>query len=68
MAIINGHSLHMANLAVVASHGVNGVSGLHSNIHCANRCSTISKIWPNKFQNVTNGIASRRWLYQSIRS
>ena len=65
MAIINGHSLHMANLAVVASHSVNGVSNLHSNILRESLFHDFYKIWPNKFQNVTNGIASRRWLYQS---
>ena len=65
MAIINGHSLHMANLAVVASHSVNGVSNLHSNILRESLFHDFYKIWPNKFKNVTNGIASRRWLYQS---
>ena len=65
MAIINGHSLHMANLAVVASHSVNGVSNLHSNILRESLFHDFYKIWPNKFQNVTNGIASRRWLYQT---
>ena len=50
---------------MVASHSVNGVSNLHSNILRESLFHDFYKIWPNKFQNVTNGIASRRWLYQS---
>ena len=65
MAIINNHQLRMANLAIVGSHSVNGVSKLHSDILKESLFNDFYKIQPNKFQNVTNGIASRRWMYQS---
>ena len=65
MAIVNGHSIRMANLSIVGSHSVNGVSTLHSNILKDSLFHDFYKIQPYKFHNVTNGIASRRWLYQS---
>ena len=65
MAIIDNHSIRMANLSVVGSHSVNGVSSLHSEILKNDLFNDFYKIQPYKFKNVTNGIASRRWLYQS---
>lgn len=65
MAIIDGNELRMANLCVVASHTVNGVSALHSNIIKNDIFKGFSVITPNKFTNVTNGIAYRRWLCQA---
>lgn len=65
MSIIQDNMIHMAKLCVAASHNVNGVSKLHSEIikervFYDEFCDT-----PEKFTNVTNGIAYRRWLYQS---
>lgn len=65
MSIIQDNMIHMAKLCVAASHNVNGVSKLHSEIikervFHDEFCDT-----PEKFTNVTNGIAYRRWLYQS---
>ncbi len=65
MAILQNHQLHMANLCVAASHSVNGVSKLHSEIIKEQVFRDFYTVQPFKFQNVTNGIASRRWLYQS---
>ncbi len=65
MAIIENHMVHMANLSVVASHSTNGVSALHSQILKDDVLHDFFKVSPYKFNNVTNGIASRRWLYQS---
>ncbi len=65
MAIIDNHTIRMANLCITGSHSVNGVSTLHSNILKESLFHDFYKIQPYKFQNVTNGIASRRWLYQS---
>ncbi len=65
MAIISKNSIKMANLAIIASHTVNGVSKLHSQILKHNLFSDFSNIYPNKFINITNGIAHRRWLCQS---
>ncbi|MGN0580399.1 MAG: glycogen/starch/alpha-glucan phosphorylase [Ruminococcus sp.] len=65
MSIIKDNQIHMATLCVAVSHSVNGVSKLHSEIIKESVfhdefCNT-----PEKFKNVTNGIAYRRWLYQS---
>lgn len=65
MAIINDGIVKMANLAVIASHSVNGVSMLHSEILKDSVFSDFYKVSPEKFKNVTNGIAHRRWLNQS---
>lgn len=65
MAIIANRTIHMANLCVMASHSVNGVSALHSDIIKKDVFNSFYNIMPQKFTNVTNGIASRRWLYQS---
>ena len=55
----------MANLSVVGSHTVNGVSALHSEILKKTVFSNFYKYTPEKFTNVTNGIAHRRWLCYS---
>ena len=55
----------MANLSVIASHTVNGVSTLHSDIIKNSIFKDFAELWPEKFTNVTNGIAHRRWLNQS---
>ncbi len=65
MSIIRDGWVRMANLAVVASHKVNGVSALHSNILKETVFSDFYNFTPDKFTNVTNGIAHRRWLNQS---
>ena len=65
MAIINDGVVKMANLAVMASYKVNGVSALHSQILKDTVFNDFYKVTPEKFTNVTNGIAHRRWLCQS---
>ncbi len=65
MAVINDGIVKMANLAVIASHSVNGVSKLHSEILKTSVFNDFYTITPEKFKNVTNGIAHRRWLNQS---
>ena len=65
MSIIYNHQVHMANLSIVGSHSVNGVSNLHSQILKDDLFHDFYQVEPHKFTNVTNGIASRRWLYQS---
>ena len=64
-AIIQNGVVRMANLCVVASHTVNGVSKLHSNIIKDVLFNDYYKMTPEKFTNVTNGIAHRRWLNQA---
>lgn len=64
-AIISGGAVRMANLCVAACHSVNGVSALHSQILKDSLFNDFYKLTPDKFTNVTNGIAHRRWLCQS---
>ncbi len=65
MSIIRDNTVHMAKLCVCASHHVNGVSAIHSEIIKRDIFSDEYGVSPQKFTNVTNGIAYRRWLYQS---
>ena len=55
----------MANLSIVGSHNVNGVSKLHSDILVDSTFRAFHELYPTKFGNVTNGIAHRRWLGQA---
>lgn len=65
MAIISGGVVRMANLCVAGSHSVNGVSSLHSQILKDTVFHDFYTITPDKFTNVTNGIAFRRWIWQA---
>ncbi len=64
-AIIQSGVIRMANLCVAACHTVNGVSRLHSEILVDELFKDYAKMTPEKFTNVTNGIAHRRWLCQA---
>lgn len=61
----NERRLRMASLAIVASHKVNGVSVLHSELMVQTIFLDYAKIFPQRFHNVTNGITPRRWLAQA---
>lgn len=52
----------MAYLAIVASHSVNGVAAIHSEIIKTTIFKDFAELWPEKFQNKTNGVTPRRWL------
>ncbi len=65
MQILNNNQVKMANLCVIGSEKVNGVSALHSDIIKQTIFSDFNEIYPGKFTNVTNGITHRRWLIQS---
>lgn len=65
MAIISNGVVRMANMSVAGSHSVNGVSALHSQILKDSVFKDFYSLTPDKFKNVTNGIAHRRWLCQS---
>ncbi|MFT5527501.1 MAG: starch phosphorylase, partial [Pirellulaceae bacterium] len=57
--------IRMCNLAIVGSHSVNGVSALHSDLVTTNLVPDFFELWPDHFNNKTNGITQRRWLLQS---
>ncbi|MBI3987897.1 MAG: glycogen/starch/alpha-glucan phosphorylase [Lentisphaerae bacterium] len=57
--------VRMANLAIVGSHSVNGVSELHTRLIKSTMFRPFTAIWPDKFNNKTNGITPRRWLLVS---
>ena len=57
--------VRMAYLAVLASHSVNGVSALHSELMKQSIFADFAKLWPERFNNKTNGITPRRWLAQA---
>ena len=65
MSIVAYNQIRMANLSVVGAHTVNGVSKLHSDILKKTVFHDFYKMTPDKFTNVTNGIAHRRWLCNS---
>ena len=65
MAVLSHNTVRMANLCVMGSHSVNGVSALHSDIIKESIFKDFYDYTPEKFSNVTNGIAHRRWLNQS---
>ena len=65
MAIVAYNQVRMANLSVVGSNTVNGVSALHSDILKKTIFHDFYKMTPWKFTNVTNGVVHRRWLNYS---
>ena len=65
MAVIANNEVRMANLCLAACHMVNGVSRLHTDILRNGIFRDYCQITPERFINVTNGIAYRRWLCQS---
>lgn len=54
--------LHMASLAIIGSHSVNGVAEIHSEILRNDLFRDYTVLYPDKFNNKTNGITHRRWL------
>jgi starch phosphorylase len=57
--------VRMAYLAVVASHSINGVSALHSDLMQQSIFADFAHLWPERFNNKTNGVTPRRWLAQA---
>lgn len=57
--------VRMAHLAIVGSHSVNGVSRLHSELVKTSLVPDFYALWPERFNNKTNGITQRRWLLQA---
>ena len=57
--------VRMANLSVLASHKVNGVSALHSELMVKTIFADFARLYPERFTNITNGVTPRRWLQQA---
>ena len=62
MAVIADGQVRMAHLAIVGSHSVNGVAALHTEILKRQELKDFYQLYPEKFNNKTNGITQRRWL------
>ena len=58
-------TLRMANLAVVGSHSTNGVAAIHSELLRSTTLRDLADIFPDRFNNKTNGVTPRRWLLLS---
>jgi len=54
--------IRMANLAIVASHSTNGVAAIHSKLLRTTTVRDLSEMFPERFNNKTNGVTPRRWL------
>jgi starch phosphorylase len=57
-----GREVRMAHLAIVGSHSVNGVAALHSELVKSQLVPDFYDLWPERFNNKTNGVTHRRWL------
>ena len=67
LSIIWNNEIRMVNLSIVGSHSVNGVAALHTQILKERELNHFYKIFPEKFNNKTNGIIHRRWLLSANR-
>jgi len=54
--------VRMANIAIVGSHSTNGVAAIHSNLLRATTVKDLAELYPERFNNKTNGVTPRRWL------
>ena len=57
--------VRMAYVAVLASHSINGVSALHSELMKQSIFADFARLFPERFNNKTNGVTPRRWLAQA---
>lgn len=62
LAIVYGDQIRMANLAIAGSYSVNGVAALHTEILKKREMKAFYELYPERFNNKTNGISHRRWL------
>ena len=60
-----GRKVRMANLAIVGSHSTNGVAAIHSELLRTTTVKDLAELFPERFNNKTNGVTPRRWLLLS---
>jgi glycogen phosphorylase len=60
-----GRRVRMANLSIVSSHTVNGVSRIHTDLMKETIFADFERLYPGRIINITNGITPRRWLHQA---
>ena len=60
--------IRMANLAIVGSHSTNGVAAIHSKLLSTRTVKDLAELFPERFNNKTNGVTPRRWLHIANRS
>ncbi len=61
----SGRKIRMANLAIVGSHSTNGVAAIHSQLLRTTTVKDLAEIFPERFNNKTNGVTPRRWMLLS---
>ncbi|MFP5245813.1 MAG: glycogen/starch/alpha-glucan phosphorylase [Thermoanaerobaculia bacterium] len=67
VAIVADGEVRMANLAMAGSHSVNGVAELHSKLVTTTLAPDFYRLYPDRFNNKTNGVTPRRWLLHANR-
>jgi starch phosphorylase len=68
VSIVENGEVRMANLAIAGSHSVNGVAELHSQLVKTTLAPEFHRLYPDRFNNKTNGVTPRRWLLHANRS
>ena len=68
VSIVENGEVRMANLAMAGSHSINGVAELHSKLVTTNLAPDFHRLYPERFNNKTNGVTPRRWLLHSNRA
>ncbi len=67
VAVVADGEVRMANLAMAGSHSVNGVAELHSKLVTTTLAPDFHRLYPDRFNNKTNGVTPRRWLLHANR-
>jgi starch phosphorylase len=62
VSIFDGNNVRMTNLAIAGSHSVNGVAAIHSQLVKTRLAPAFHRMYPERFNNKTNGVTPRRWL------
>jgi glycogen phosphorylase len=68
VSIIADGEVRMSNLAMAGSHSVNGVAALHSKLVTTQLAPDFYRLYPERFNNKTNGVTPRRWLLHANRN